>query len=85
MGAHPADPAIVRHVRQCPECRSRFAAADMLLAVYAPRVPADLTVRLRTAVYADARRRTYRRVLVSAIAMFWRIFRSSGRSRSANR
>lgn len=67
--AHPAEPAVARHVRQCAECRSRFAAADMLLAVYAPRVPADLTVRLRTAVYSDARRRTYRRVLVSAIGL----------------
>jgi hypothetical protein len=67
--AQPADPVIARHVRQCAECRSRFAAADMLLSVYSQRVPADLTVRLRSAVYADARRRTYRRVFVSAIGI----------------
>jgi hypothetical protein len=67
--AQPADPAVARHVRQCAECRSRFAAADMLLSVYASRVPTDLTIRVRSAVYSDARHRTYRRVLASAIGL----------------
>jgi hypothetical protein len=67
--AQPADPAIAQHLRQCPECRSRYAAAELLLSLYEPRVPADFTVRVRSAVRTDARRRGYRRVLVSAVGL----------------
>lgn len=67
--AHPADPAIARHLRQCDDCRSRFAAADLLLAVYAPRVTPDLTVRMRNAVHRDLRFRTYRDYAVSAACL----------------
>ncbi len=67
--AQPVDPAIALHLRQCVECRSRFAAADMLLSVYAPRVPADFTVRLRSAVYSDARRRSVQRWMIGATGL----------------
>lgn len=67
--AQPADPALSRHLRQCDECRARFAAADLLLAVYTPRVTPDFTVRLHTAIRRDSRHRKYRAWAVSAVAL----------------
>lgn len=67
--AQPADPALARHLRDCGECRSRFAAAELMLSLYAPRVPADFGQRLRNAVRTDARCRKYRQVLVAATGL----------------
>ena len=66
---NPVDAVIAMHLRQCVDCRGRFAASNMLLAAYATKVTPDFTVRINTAVRTDARRRQARRYLMAACGL----------------
>lgn len=60
------DAALMRHLQDCSTCAERFAAAEQLVRVFPPGLPADFADRMVAQVRADQRQRQWRQYYLAA-------------------